>query len=103
MPAAQSQGLMLLLIGGPGVKIAGWPAIRKGLKFSATSFGLVVWPSSAAGPGDKAHIVRALQEISGQAPRVCAPPGSANRGGYPKGHATATMVLGPFAETKGLP
>ena len=41
--------------------------------------------------------------ISGQTPRVCAPPGSANRGGNPKGHATAAMVLGPFAETKGPP
>jgi hypothetical protein len=33
--------------------------------------------------------------------RVCAPPESANREGNPKGHITANMVLGPFAETKG--
>jgi hypothetical protein len=29
------------------------------------------------------------------------PPESANRTGAPKGPATASMVLGPFAETKG--
>jgi len=37
---------------------------------------------------------------SGQAPRVCAPPESANRAVDPKGHTTANMVLGPFAKTK---
>ena len=36
-----------------------------------------------------------------KAPRVCAPPVSANRAGDPKGHTTANMVLGPFTETKG--
>ena len=56
-PAVQAQSLMLSLIGGPGVSVASWPAIRKGLIVSAVSSGLVVWPSSAAGTGDKAHIV----------------------------------------------
>ena len=48
----------------------------------------------------KARIVEPF-ENSGQAPRVCAPPKSANDAGHPKGHATATMVLGPFPERKG--
>jgi len=34
------------------------------------------------------------------AQRDCAPPESANREGNPKGHTTANMVLGPFAEKK---
>ena len=50
-------------------------------------------PSSAADFGEEARIVYAQ--------RVCAPPKSVNRAGHPKGHVTANMVLGHFAETKG--
>jgi hypothetical protein len=57
LPGARFQGLMLSLIGWPDVKVTSLPAVRKGLIVSAVSSGLVVWPSSAAGTGDKAHIV----------------------------------------------
>ena len=60
---------------------------------SLGSRGLVARPSRAADFGGR----RALFERSEFARRRSRLHGA----GHPKGHATATMVLGPFAETKG--
>ncbi len=101
-PAGWPQGGTLFASSGPCLSPS--TTLRTGLASWAALLlcpPLAWWHGRAVQPTpEKRRALFEPFENSGQAPRVCPPPVSVNRGGHPEGHATVKMVLATFAETK---
>ncbi|MDX2347731.1 MAG: hypothetical protein QNK38_02650, partial [Nitrospirota bacterium] len=62
---------------------------------------LVAWPSSAGDSGVRCALFEPFDKTQDRLREFARRRSRRTAQGYPKGHATAYMVLGPFAETKG--
>jgi hypothetical protein len=62
--------------------------------------GLVARPSGAADFGGRRALLEPFDMAQGRLREFARRRSRLHGAGHPKGHATATMVLGPFAETK---
>ena len=68
---------------------------------SLASRGLVARPSRAADFGGRRALFEPFEKTQDRLREFARRRSRLHDAGHPKGHATATMVLGPFAETKG--